>query len=557
MKTIFFWLAMGLATQMPAQVTTRRLANLKDAWNEPVTYVGEVVNDKPNGLGLFIYDNGHALRYAGQFANGLPHGKGTLLFKDGMVLTGNWQQGKMQGKGVNLNKDGDFYLGEFEAGKKQGQGVHVFKDNGILLGSMVQDVYEGRCIFINANGDVISDNLYAGGKKNGAGYQYESATKKLFKGEWENGVWKRANEGSYRTFLTSTHFFCEKNTEKLMMGIARTDGKLEDTCFIKTIAKRQRSFGRYNDGMIQRGLFIRDDSTRFYGNFSPKGSQGTGYSYKVAKYLEVGNYTDDYLAGPDNTYINLAKQTIYQGSTVDKLVFTGKAWYSTQINELFIGDYKEGKFTGQGWKLCEDGLCVRGEWLNGKPTSITGVTDANGKPMSLKPATLSQALEGISKMQPSGFKDFEKEALDDYYPDDYADAYEAAYTVPKSLQNLILTDYGGGKLYVATMFFSDNYGAGVKAYENLCKQLQSLSLTPAGMIKPAKLEAVDKTTLLIHRDDEKAQTASFETAPAMPARFSEFQVHVAFRWRSIHRKYEVMLFVGNLADAEDASLEAF
>jgi len=68
---------------------------------------------------------------------------------------------------------------------------------------------------------------------------------------------------------------------------------------------------------------------------------------------------------------------------------------------------------------------------------------------------------------------------------------------------------------------------------------------------------ITKTTPLIHRDNEKAQTASFETAPAMPARFSEFQVHVAFRWRSIHRKYEVMLFVGNLADAEDASLEAF
>ena len=113
-KFISFLAAIVLGTAAFCQpVSTMRIDNLKDAWGVPVSYVGQVKNGKPNGLGTFLYRNGNALRYVGNFADGKPSGKGVMLVKDGGFLWGDWANGKVYGKGANLTSNGSLYVGDF------------------------------------------------------------------------------------------------------------------------------------------------------------------------------------------------------------------------------------------------------------------------------------------------------------------------------------------------------------------------------------------------------------------------------------------------------------
>lgn len=52
------------------------------------TYVGETLNGKSNGRGLFIYSNGEL--WYGEWMNGQKKGKGILFKNDGNIISGNW-----------------------------------------------------------------------------------------------------------------------------------------------------------------------------------------------------------------------------------------------------------------------------------------------------------------------------------------------------------------------------------------------------------------------------------------------------------------------------------
>ena len=88
MKTVLSLLIL-IGMQAVAQ-TTGMLQNQKDGWDLSYTYIGELKNGKPNGMGIAIYPSGNAIRYVGAFVNGMYNGKGTMLFDDGAFLTGYW-----------------------------------------------------------------------------------------------------------------------------------------------------------------------------------------------------------------------------------------------------------------------------------------------------------------------------------------------------------------------------------------------------------------------------------------------------------------------------------
>ena len=60
-------------------------------------YEGELKNDKREGNGKYIWENGDY--YIGEFLNGLFHGKGKLYYKDGNIkCEGNFVNGELEGK---------------------------------------------------------------------------------------------------------------------------------------------------------------------------------------------------------------------------------------------------------------------------------------------------------------------------------------------------------------------------------------------------------------------------------------------------------------------------
>ena len=63
-----------------------------------INYEGEFVNDKPEGNGKYIDENGDF--YIGQWLNGNKHGNGVIFYKKGIIkYDGEFVNDKKEGKG--------------------------------------------------------------------------------------------------------------------------------------------------------------------------------------------------------------------------------------------------------------------------------------------------------------------------------------------------------------------------------------------------------------------------------------------------------------------------
>jgi hypothetical protein len=492
--------------QVVAQTTTGRIENLKDAWGTSVDYVGEIKNKQPNGVGIAIYSNDFALRYAGNFVDGKYSGKGALLFKDGTFLSGDWKNGKLNGKGAYLNKDNDMYIGYFVDGKKEGYGTFIYADNGLLTGHMKNDTYEGRCIYIPGSGKTISDNIYSDGKKNGTGYQYEVDSKTLYEGTWNNGDWVSSGTASYYSFLKSSSFYAEKTDDQILMGgiDKNNNNLLQDTAFFYDLVKHSRYFGYCDKGYLSDGIIIKD-STRFIGKVNDDGAYGQCSFYKMKKFYDEGNYQKDYLSGSNNLSIDLKANTVYYGETAEKGLFSGHAWFVNNYNELYVGNYTEGKFNGTGYIVFKNGKTVRGEFKNGTTITATSVTDENGMPVNLKPKTIEEALSLITNDYKNNYEAFKgaEASVDDYPVLDYYSAYNSIVSFPGSVgENVIAEDYDFYLSYNATLYKGSSFAAARAKYDELCKVIAATGLhlksssapvTLSGDVAAAKESATSRT----------------------------------------------------------------
>ena len=72
--------------------------------------------------------------------NGNRHGKGELCYKNGTIkYEGDFLNDKSEGNGKYINENGEFYIGQFLNGHKHGKGKLYYK-NGTIK-------YEG--VFLN------------------------------------------------------------------------------------------------------------------------------------------------------------------------------------------------------------------------------------------------------------------------------------------------------------------------------------------------------------------------------------------------------------------------
>ena len=80
--------------------------------NGTIKYEGDFVNDKLEGMGKYIYENGEY--YIGQFVKGLRHGKGIEYYKNNTIkYEGDYVKGKREGYGKYIYESGNYYIGEF------------------------------------------------------------------------------------------------------------------------------------------------------------------------------------------------------------------------------------------------------------------------------------------------------------------------------------------------------------------------------------------------------------------------------------------------------------
>ena len=65
--------------------------------------------------------------------NGLPNGKGIKYYKNGNILyEGDWVNDKAEGNGKYILNNGDYYIGQFKKGLSNGKGTMFSKEGDIL-----------------------------------------------------------------------------------------------------------------------------------------------------------------------------------------------------------------------------------------------------------------------------------------------------------------------------------------------------------------------------------------------------------------------------------------
>lgn len=131
-------------------------------------YVGDFDNFALNGKGVFYYVNSENRgdQYEGDFKDGLKHGHGTYIYSNGDKYIGNFKNGKKDGLGCFTFASGQIYEGAFKNDVKEGYGTYYWKNGDKYVGSFSNDKMDGPTGFISyANG-----NIYKGSFSNGKFY---------------------------------------------------------------------------------------------------------------------------------------------------------------------------------------------------------------------------------------------------------------------------------------------------------------------------------------------------------------------------------------------------
>ena len=120
--------------------------------NGNIKYDGDFVNNKYEGNGKYIYENGDY--YIGPFINGLKHGKGIIYYKNGNIMyDGDFVNDKREGEGKYIWKDGQYYIGPWLNDLKHGKGTIYYKNDNIKYdGDFVNNKREGYGKYIYENG---------------------------------------------------------------------------------------------------------------------------------------------------------------------------------------------------------------------------------------------------------------------------------------------------------------------------------------------------------------------------------------------------------------------
>lgn len=100
-------------------ITTPKVENKTIKYSNGNEYIGESINDVPNGFGTYYYKSGvnNGCSIVGRFVSGKINGLSTINYKDGSYYIGDFKDNYKHGKGTLYKKDGTQEHFEYENGK--------------------------------------------------------------------------------------------------------------------------------------------------------------------------------------------------------------------------------------------------------------------------------------------------------------------------------------------------------------------------------------------------------------------------------------------------------
>jgi len=168
-------------------------SSYSDIGGRNIKYVGELVNQKRHGYGIYTYANSF-FRYEGEWKNGVKHGYGKLMMADGSYYEGQFENGEITGHGFKkFSRNDNCYTGNFVCGEMDGEGVMCYQDNSKYEGLFHRNYRQGKGVLTESKGKVYQGFFYKD-KRHSNGCQIYSDGSK-YEGEWVKG--QRQGHGEY------------------------------------------------------------------------------------------------------------------------------------------------------------------------------------------------------------------------------------------------------------------------------------------------------------------------------------------------------------------------
>jgi len=371
--------------------------------------------DCDNGYGVWVFDSGDM--YAGYWSGGYRNGEGTYLYTDGQKYTGNFVNNKRNGFGKYNWIAGSSYSGEWKDGSQNGLGTYTgadgvvesgYYENGSYVGtsnpsatnlasSSTSGCTEGDCengwgIYEWKTGVSSGDKYigeFKGGYRNGDGvYTWKNGDK--YVGGWENGVINGYGTQYYANGTKSTGFWQNaKLTSKNYTESACVSGSCENGYGVWVYDTGDKYYGNFKDGLRSgQGSYLYANGERYVGNFENHKRNGYGSYNWTDGQLYVGNWKDGSQDGEGSLTKNDGTKQVgkfEKGSFIGESNSSNLASVSKCINgdcdngfgiytwgqgnwegDKYIGEWKSGYMSGQGYYYWHSGSKYIGEWEAGK-----------------------------------------------------------------------------------------------------------------------------------------------------------------------------------------------
>jgi antitoxin component YwqK of YwqJK toxin-antitoxin module len=300
------------------------------------------------------------------------------------------------------------------------------------------------------------------------------------------------------------------------------DRKIRDTCFVYDKKKNERTFGRFENGILRSGIFAIDDKFGILGNWDDNGKK---YGYCVSYDSEddlfiTGNYKNGKLHGQIVSF-NDKKDIIYIGEA-NEGEMTGEG-ILLKNKLIYAGQLKKGLLEGNGKIIYPNGRIISGEYSGGKLIAPGEVILPGGKKLDIKPKDVNTAINFLLKEWENDFINIKSEELLGYMSDEYKCLYYFPGGKSRILTNGKDTDGKPHSEFSAEIRRDTDYSLIKREYDALCKKLSACFITT--LAKGKSLKLIPKINKL-DADGKFERIASFFYIPAYAAKKADPMVRV-------------------------------
>ena len=378
-----------------------------------VTTAACLSGDCENSYGIWVYETGDL--YAGYWSGGFRNGDGTYLYADGQKYTGNVINNKRNGYGTYFWLSGESYTGNWKDGIQDGYGTSVLSDGTVQTGTFENGKYIGTSSQ-NSNNIASTSSCIKGDCENGWGiYEWKSGASDgdKYVGDWKNGKmegdgvysWRNGDKyvggwagGIINGYGTQYYADGTKSCGKFDNAKLTSQNYTEPACIlgdcnngygVRIFDTGDKYSGYFKDSYrTGSGTYLYADGEKYTGNFENNKRNGNGTYNWTDGQLYVGNWKDGSQDGQgSNTRADGTKQIgmFEKGSFIGESKGSNLASTSKCINgdcdngfgiytwgsgdwagDKYIGEWKDGSLSGQGFYQWHSGSKYIGTWEGGK-----------------------------------------------------------------------------------------------------------------------------------------------------------------------------------------------